>query len=229
LWINEQFNAAGRFRLPLDKTRPFECQHHLVNGRWADPKIFLHVSFGRRSAVQASIKVNKRQILALLGREGFFQPIHARHPIQPFVRASRSGGTDECSRVELSQTEGDQPTALLSGGKHAARRLKQAQSGRWRRQRGSDCEKRRGGGSTVYRTKRRFVLGNQEAALNEEPRPGAQRQLTGKEEAILVATACSKPLAGRARWTPELLAGELEIEIAVLRSQCLDRRIDSRE
>jgi hypothetical protein len=29
------------------------------------------------------------------------------------------------------------------------------------------------GGSTVYRTKRRFVLGNLEAALSEEPRPGA--------------------------------------------------------
>jgi ferredoxin len=30
------------------------------------------------------------------------------------------------------------------------------------------------GGSTVYRTKRRFVEGNLEAALNEEPRPGGE-------------------------------------------------------
>ena len=65
------------------------------------------------------------------------------------------------------------------------------------------------GGSTVYRTKQRFVLGNLEAALSEKPRPGASRKLTGKEEALLVATACSKPPAGRARWTLELLAGEL--------------------
>jgi len=36
------------------------------------------------------------------------------------------------------------------------------------------------GGSTVYRTKRRFVLGNLEAALSEEPRPGADRKLSGK-------------------------------------------------
>jgi transposase len=63
------------------------------------------------------------------------------------------------------------------------------------------------GGSTVYRTKRRFVLGNLAAALNEEPRPGAERKLSGKEEAPLVATACSSPPAGRARWTLELLAG----------------------
>jgi hypothetical protein len=32
------------------------------------------------------------------------------------------------------------------------------------------------GGSTVYRTKRRFVIGNLEAALSEEPRPGAERK-----------------------------------------------------
>src|SRR6476646_5207217 len=63
------------------------------------------------------------------------------------------------------------------------------------------------GGSTVYRTKRRFVEGNLEAALREEPRPGAARKLTGKEEALLVATACSTPPEGRARWTQELLAG----------------------
>jgi len=42
-------------------------------------------------------------------------------------------------------------------------------------------------GSTVYRTKRRFVQGNLERALSEEPRPGAERKLTGKEEALLVA------------------------------------------
>ena len=65
------------------------------------------------------------------------------------------------------------------------------------------------GGSTVYRTKRRFVLGNLELALREEPRPGAERKLSGKEEALLVATACSSPPAGRARWTLDLLAGEM--------------------
>ena len=46
------------------------------------------------------------------------------------------------------------------------------------------------------------------AALSEEPRPGAERKLTGRQEALLVATACSRPPAGRARWTLELLADE---------------------
>jgi transposase len=65
------------------------------------------------------------------------------------------------------------------------------------------------GGSTVYRTKRRFVEGNLERALTEEPRPGAERKLAGKEEALLVATACASPPAGRARWTLKLLAGAM--------------------
>src|SRR3546814_4866362 len=53
-------------------------------------------------------------------------------------------------------------------------------------------------GSIVYRTKRQFVEGNLDKVLNEEPRPGASRKLPGKEEALLVATACSSPPEGRA-------------------------------
>ena len=115
-------------------------------------------------------------------------------------------------RVELSQAERGELTSLLSGGKHSARKLKRAQILLAADAGGGDAEIARNvgvGGSTVYRTKRRFVLGNLEAALSEEPRPGAGRKLSGQEEALLVATACSKPPAGRARWTLELLAGEL--------------------
>ena len=115
-------------------------------------------------------------------------------------------------RVELSQTERAELTGLLSGGKHAARKLKRAQILLAADAGASDDDIERSvgaGGSTVYRTKQRFVLGNLEEALSEKPRPGASRKLTGKEEALLVATACSKPPAGRARWTLELLAGEL--------------------
>lgn len=65
------------------------------------------------------------------------------------------------------------------------------------------------GTSTVFRTKRRFVESGPDAAIHDLPRPGAGRKLTGKEEAILIATACTNPPAGRARWTLELLAGEI--------------------
>jgi transposase len=115
-------------------------------------------------------------------------------------------------RVELSQAERSELTALLSGGKHSARKLKRAQILLAAAAGASDeaiAVNVGVGQSTVYRTKRRFVLGNLEAALSEEPRPGASRKLSGKDEALLIATACSSPPAGRARWTLELLADEL--------------------
>ena len=115
-------------------------------------------------------------------------------------------------RVELSQAERGELTTLLSGGRHAARKLKRAQvllaadAGQ-----GDDMI---AAGlavsvSTVRRPKRRFVEGNLERALSEQPRPGARRKLSGQEEALLVATACSSPPAGRARWTLALLAGAM--------------------
>ena len=115
-------------------------------------------------------------------------------------------------RVELSQTERAELTAIVSGGKHAARKLKRAQILLAAHAGASDDDIATSvavGGSTVYRTKQRFVLGNLEAALSEQPRPGAGRKLSGKEEALLVATACSKPPQGRARWTLELLTGAM--------------------
>ena len=164
--------------------------------------------------MQARVEVNKRQILALLGREGFYGATQTGHPIQLFVRASNEeeARMNVRYRVELSQTERAELTALLSGGKHAARKLKRAQILLAADAGASDeaiAANVGVGESTVYRTKRRFVLGNLEAALSEEPRPGASRKLSGKDEALLIATACSSPPAGRARWTLELLADEL--------------------
>ena len=115
-------------------------------------------------------------------------------------------------RVTLTQCERDELGALLSRGKHPARRLKRAQillaadAGVGDEDIASSIGV---GGSTVYRTKRRFVEGDLDLALSEEPRPGAERKLTGKEEALLVATACSNPPAGRARWTLDLLTDAL--------------------
>lgn len=63
--------------------------------------------------------------------------------------------------------------------------------------------------TTVERTRQRFVEGNLEAALSERPRPGAKRKLSDKQEARLIATACSVPPDGQKRWTMQLLADEL--------------------
>jgi len=115
-------------------------------------------------------------------------------------------------RVELNEAERTQLAALLGGGKHATRKLKRAQilvaadAGIADEDIANSVSV---GGSTVYRTKRRFVEGDLEFALSEEARPGAARKLSGKETALLVATACSSPPQGRKRWTLDLLAGAM--------------------
>jgi transposase len=65
------------------------------------------------------------------------------------------------------------------------------------------------GTATVFRTKRDFVEHGLVQALEETPRPGAKRKLSGQEELLLVATACSAPPTGRGRWTLELLADQM--------------------
>jgi transposase len=114
--------------------------------------------------------------------------------------------------VELSEAERTELQVMLSGGRHAVRRLKRAQILLATDAGQSDeaiATSVAVSASTVRRTKRRFVEGSLERALSEEPRPGARRKLSGQEEALLVATACADPPEGRARWTLELLAGEL--------------------
>ena len=63
--------------------------------------------------------------------------------------------------------------------------------------------------ATVERTRQRFVEEGLEAALRERPRPGGQRKLDGKQEAFLIALACSIPPEGRPCWTMQLLAARL--------------------
>jgi transposase len=114
--------------------------------------------------------------------------------------------------VSLNEEERTQLQALLNGGRSRVRQIKRAQillaadNGVSEEQIAQTvCVNV----TTIYRTKRRFVEEGLEAALREDQRPGRSRKLSGKEEALLVATACSAPPAGRACWTLELLAGEM--------------------
>ena len=112
-------------------------------------------------------------------------------------------------RVELSQCERADLEALLRGGRQGVRKIKRAQILLAADAGASDAviaAQVGVGESTVTRTKKRFVEGNLELALSEAPRPGAERKLSGKEEALLIATACSDPPPGQARWTLSLLA-----------------------
>ena len=114
--------------------------------------------------------------------------------------------------VELDEDERNQLLELTNKGKVGVRRMKRAQILLMSDKGATDESISTAlgvGTSTVYRTKRRFVEEGLEKALSELPRPGGEKKLTGKEEAVLVAIACSDPPPGRCRWTLELLADKL--------------------
>ena len=69
--------------------------------------------------------------------------------------------------------------------------------------------------ATVARAGKRYVEEGLEAAVNDRPRPGRERKLDSKQEAHLVAIACSSPPEGHVNWTLQLLADQVvELEFA---------------
>jgi len=62
------------------------------------------------------------------------------------------------------------------------------------------------GSATVGRVRQRFVEEGLENALSERSRALMRRKLSAKQEAHVIAVACSQAPEGRARWTLRLLA-----------------------
>ena len=114
-------------------------------------------------------------------------------------------------RVSLTQDEREDLLGIARRGKSSGRKVKRAlilckaDEGLTDQQ---VAEALMVGPSTVGRVRQRFVEGGLERALNDLPRPGQRRKLDGKQEAHLVAVACSPPPEGHARWTLRLLAGQ---------------------
>ncbi len=80
--------------------------------------------------------------------------------------------------------------------------------------------------STVERIRKRFAREGLEAALHDKPRSGAPAKLDGKQEAMIVALACSDAPEGQARWTARLLANRIvELEVVESVSESTVRRV----
>ena len=114
-------------------------------------------------------------------------------------------------RVNLSEYEREQLLGITRRGKSSGRKMERAlilckaDEGLTDQQ---VAEALMVGPATVGRVRQRFVEGGLERALNDLPRPGQRRKLDGKEEAHLVAVACSAAPEGHTRWTLRLLANQ---------------------
>lgn len=110
--------------------------------------------------------------------------------------------------VDLTAEERTTLEQLLQKGKSSARKLTRARILLQADEGQTDEEIATAlavGVATVERTRQRFVEANLEA-LNELPRPGGQCKLSGKQEAHLIAVACTPAPSGHTRWTLQLLA-----------------------
>ena len=70
--------------------------------------------------------------------------------------------------------------------------------------------------ATVARARKRYVEEGLEAAINDRPWPGRERKLDGRQEAHLIAFACSAAPEGHTHWTLQLLADKV-VEFGVCR------------
>ena len=99
-------------------------------------------------------------------------------------------------KVELTQSERASLKEVTSKGRLSARKMKRALA-LLRADGGmSDpkiAEAISMSADTVARVRKRFAEEGLERALNERPRPGQKRKLDGRQEAHLVAIACSDP------------------------------------
>jgi transposase len=113
--------------------------------------------------------------------------------------------------VDLSAEEREELCQLVRRGKHSSRKVTRARILLLAADGSTDeqiVSALKTGFATVERTRTRFVeegLG----CLQERPRRGQARKLSGKQEAHLIAVACSTPPSGRARWTLRLLADKV--------------------
>src|SRR6058998_3672831 len=101
--------------------------------------------------------------------------------------------------VDLTEEERRQLYVLGKKGKVVARKLRRAQLLLLAADGYTDAEIATAlhiGVSTVERIRQRFVEGGLEWALTERPRPGGRPKLQGKDEAFLIALACSTPPDG---------------------------------
>ncbi len=119
--------------------------------------------------------------------------------------------------VMLSESERATLKGIVSKGKHSAQEIRRAHTLLMSADGKTDeeiAEALHVSAQTVYWTRRRWAKVGQ-AALKDKPKGSRRRKLDGKQEAFLVALACSEAPEGRERWTLQLLADKL-LELKVV-------------
>lgn len=128
--------------------------------------------------------------------------------------------------IQLSAAERAKLERIVKTGQHKARVIRRAQTLLWSDAGKTDTEIAELHGiytSTVAATRRRWV---KERRLEDQPRLGAKKRkkLNRKQEAHLIALACSDAPNGRERWTMQMLADRL-LELQIITEPISDETV----
>lgn len=126
--------------------------------------------------------------------------------------------------VVLSEVEKAELEAVVKRGKHTRREIQRAQLLLWSAGGKTDLEIAElldVSPTTVATARRRWGL---ECRIADAPKPGRKKRLDGKQEAFLVALACSDAPEGRSTWTMQLLADKL-LELKVIEQPISDETV----
>ena len=126
--------------------------------------------------------------------------------------------------IQLSEIEQMELEDIVRKGQQKARLIRRAQTLLWSDAGKSDLEIAELHGIrplTVAKTRERWV---KEHSLADKPRSGRQPKLDGKQEAFLVALACSDAPDGRESWTMQMLADKL-VELQVIDEPISDETV----
>jgi transposase len=113
--------------------------------------------------------------------------------------------------VQLGSKNRKQIAGMLNKGRESARVLRRALILRQLDQGQTAAQVAGGVGvapKTVRAIARRYEEEGLQSALYEKPRPGKQRVLDTGQRQRIIAMVCSRPPAGRARWSVRLIAEE---------------------
>jgi transposase len=120
--------------------------------------------------------------------------------------------------VDLTDEEREHLLDLISKGKPAARKVTRARILLKADEGLKDAEIVKALNTsrpTVERIRKRLVEGGLERALHDDRRRVYRRKLEGREEAHLIALACSEAPEGHVRWTLRMLADRL-VELGIV-------------
>jgi len=126
--------------------------------------------------------------------------------------------------IKLSEIDRIELEAIVRSGAHKARSIRRSQTLLWSDAGKTDDEIAKLHNITpltVAKTRQRWV---KERSLEDKPRKGRSKKLTGKQEAFLVALACSDAPGEYETWTMQLLADHL-VELQVIDEPISDETV----